>query len=297
MPKKYRVGILGATGTVGQRFAQLLEDHPQFEITAMAASDRSAGKRYAEACAWKLPGQIPASVRDIIVQPIEPPLEATESTFATSGAERSIVYGPPVVTAPQLPARSTAQTWKYQVPAASGGELAERCGLTRDYVAAINRGVACVPLKGPGWSVELDTSRTHTCDAIWDAVCKAASAELTDGKELHGLDWWKEQGLRTNPFSQLDWYLLPTLQRQGLRFELPYQERLKRVGVELGRPLVGAGEHGEGPRWQSPPPLPQERLDAADLGREVVGDEEVLHGCHGCGAGSARPNCCAAHSA
>ena len=40
----YRVGILGATGTVGQRFAQLLEGHPQFEITAMAASDRSAGK-------------------------------------------------------------------------------------------------------------------------------------------------------------------------------------------------------------------------------------------------------------
>ena len=58
--------------------------------------------------------------------PIAPPLEATESTFETSGAERSIVYGPPVVTAPQLPARSTAQTWKYQVPAASGGELAER---------------------------------------------------------------------------------------------------------------------------------------------------------------------------
>jgi len=73
--KKYRVGILGATGTVGQRFAQLLEGHPQFEITAMAASDRSAGKSYGEACAWKLPGNIPASVREIVVQPIEPPLD------------------------------------------------------------------------------------------------------------------------------------------------------------------------------------------------------------------------------
>ncbi len=97
--KKYRVGILGATGTVGQRFAQLLEDHPQFEITAMAASDRSAGKRYSEACAWKLPGSIPASVRDIVVQPIEPPLECdlvfsslpssvareTEEAFARAG--------------------------------------------------------------------------------------------------------------------------------------------------------------------------------------------------------------------
>jgi aspartate-semialdehyde dehydrogenase len=97
--KKYRVGILGATGTVGQRFVQLLEGHPQFEITALAASDRSAGKPYAEACAWKLSGDIPQSVREIIVQPIEPPLDCdivfsslpssvareTEEAFARAG--------------------------------------------------------------------------------------------------------------------------------------------------------------------------------------------------------------------
>ncbi len=99
MSKKYRVGILGATGTVGQRFAQLLERHPQFEITAMAASDRSVGKPYSEACAWKLPGRIPASVGDIVVQPIKPPLDCdilfsslpssvareTEEAFARAG--------------------------------------------------------------------------------------------------------------------------------------------------------------------------------------------------------------------
>lgn len=97
--KKHRVGILGATGTVGQRFCQLLDGHPQFEITALAASDRSAGKPYAEACAWKLPGTIPTSVRDIVVQPIEPPLDCdlvfsslpsnvareTEEAFARTG--------------------------------------------------------------------------------------------------------------------------------------------------------------------------------------------------------------------
>ena len=54
----------------------------------------------------------------------------------------------------------------------------------------------------------------------------AASAELTDGKETHDLDWWKEHGLRTKPFPHSDWYLFPTLAAQGLRFELPYQERL-----------------------------------------------------------------------
>jgi aspartate-semialdehyde dehydrogenase len=99
MSKKYRVGILGATGTVGQRFVQLLENHPQFEISALAASDRSAGKHYSEACAWKLTGQIPESVREIVVQPIEPPLDCdlvfsslpsnvareTEEAFARAG--------------------------------------------------------------------------------------------------------------------------------------------------------------------------------------------------------------------
>lgn len=97
--KKYRVGILGATGTVGQRFIQLLEGHPQFEITAFAASDRSAGKPYVEACAWKLAGSIPDSVKDIPVQAIEPPLDCevvfsslpssvareTEEAFARAG--------------------------------------------------------------------------------------------------------------------------------------------------------------------------------------------------------------------
>ncbi|MGB7209024.1 MAG: aspartate-semialdehyde dehydrogenase [Pyrinomonadaceae bacterium] len=97
--KKYRVGILGATGTVGQRFIQLLQNHPQFEVTALAASDRSAGKPYSEACAWKLAGSIPENVRDIVVQPIEPPLDCdivfsslpssvareTEQSFARAG--------------------------------------------------------------------------------------------------------------------------------------------------------------------------------------------------------------------
>lgn len=99
MSRKYRVGILGATGTVGQRFCQLLENHPQFEITALAASDRSTGKPYAEACAWKLAGAMPDNVKDITVQPIEPPLDCdivfsslpssvareTEQTFARAG--------------------------------------------------------------------------------------------------------------------------------------------------------------------------------------------------------------------
>jgi aspartate-semialdehyde dehydrogenase len=47
---KIKVGVLGATGAVGQRFVQLLQNHPWFEITALCASDRNAGKRYVDAC-------------------------------------------------------------------------------------------------------------------------------------------------------------------------------------------------------------------------------------------------------
>ena len=61
------VGILGATGMVGQRFIQLLDNHPDFEITALAASSRSAGKKYVDATTWYLDDAMPESVKDIVV--------------------------------------------------------------------------------------------------------------------------------------------------------------------------------------------------------------------------------------
>src|SRR6266576_2683182 len=72
---RVRVGILGATGMVGQRFVQLLENHPGFVVTALAASDRSQGKQYGEACTWRLVGDMPAFVKSMVVQPPQPPLD------------------------------------------------------------------------------------------------------------------------------------------------------------------------------------------------------------------------------
>ncbi len=66
------VGILGATGTVGQRFIQLLADHPWFNITWLAASDRSQGKTYAEACNWKLDTPLPSRIGQMVLQPNTP---------------------------------------------------------------------------------------------------------------------------------------------------------------------------------------------------------------------------------
>jgi aspartate-semialdehyde dehydrogenase len=70
--KKLEVGILGATGMVGQRFASLLEHHPWFEAAWFAASDRSAGKKYAESCNWRLREPMPAGVRGIVVEECRP---------------------------------------------------------------------------------------------------------------------------------------------------------------------------------------------------------------------------------
>lgn len=69
MANKLRAGIIGATGMVGQRFITLLQDHPYFEITALAASASSAGRKYKDAVEgrWKMKGDIPASVADMVV--------------------------------------------------------------------------------------------------------------------------------------------------------------------------------------------------------------------------------------
>jgi aspartate-semialdehyde dehydrogenase len=72
---KIPVGILGATGTVGQRFVQLLAGHPWFEVVALAASDRSAGKRYGEACHWLQSTPMPETARDMVVHSLEKDLD------------------------------------------------------------------------------------------------------------------------------------------------------------------------------------------------------------------------------
>ena len=71
--EKYRVGVIGGTGMVGQRFISLMENHPWFQLTAIAASSRSAGKTYEEAVGsrWAMAGEIPAEARGIVVQDAE----------------------------------------------------------------------------------------------------------------------------------------------------------------------------------------------------------------------------------
>jgi len=72
MKNKHSIGILGATGMVGQRYIQLLENHPLFEVAWLAASDRSSGKTYGEAAKWRLDTPLPERIAKMTVAPAEP---------------------------------------------------------------------------------------------------------------------------------------------------------------------------------------------------------------------------------
>jgi len=89
------VGILGATGMVGQRFIQLLEDHPKFEITALTASQRSAGKKYQDAVTWHMDTPIPEAVQDTVVVDTEPSqVKDVEIVFSALPAENAAIVEP-----------------------------------------------------------------------------------------------------------------------------------------------------------------------------------------------------------
>jgi aspartate-semialdehyde dehydrogenase len=101
--KKWRAGVLGATGMVGQRIVKLLADHPWFELTAVAASERSMGKKYVEATRWHLEGPVPKEAADLVVKDLEPTLDcdfvfsALDSSVAGMAEEQFAKAGYPVV--------------------------------------------------------------------------------------------------------------------------------------------------------------------------------------------------------
>ena len=72
MKNRLPIGILGATGMVGQRFIQLLENHPWFQVAWLAASDRSSGKTYGDAAKWRLDTPLPDRIARMTVSPADP---------------------------------------------------------------------------------------------------------------------------------------------------------------------------------------------------------------------------------
>jgi phenylacetyl-CoA:acceptor oxidoreductase len=150
-------------------------------------------------------------------------------------------------------------------------ELAARTGLLKEYLGALNRGAGTtVPLKGPGYDYAFPGTGTGTgaslpvATEIWDRVCRAATRSLTDGAEERDLEWFKHHGAFFVPFATKQYFLHSTMVAKGLRYELPYQERIKRMGEELGARLhereikwwdVQLDEYQPLPKWKDFPAI------------------------------------------
>jgi phenylacetyl-CoA:acceptor oxidoreductase len=124
-------------------------------------------------------------------------------------------------------------------------ELAARTGLLQGYLEALNRGSGTtVPLRGDGYDYSFDRVTLPSAAEIWDRVCRAATRSLTGGAVEHDLEWFKRHGAFFVPFPVTHYYLHTVMTARRLRYELPYQERIKRMGEELRARL-----HERGIKW------------------------------------------------
>jgi phenylacetyl-CoA:acceptor oxidoreductase len=101
-----------------------------------------------------------------------------------------------------------------------------------------------VPLRGEGFDLSLPPGAAPPAEEIWDRVCRAATRALTGGAAEHDLAWFREHGAFFVPFPRTRYYLHAAMAARGLRYELPYQERIRRLGAELGARL-----HERGITW------------------------------------------------
>ena len=121
-------------------------------------------------------------------------------------------------------------------------ELAARVGILGDYNDALNAGlVSGLRLKTAAYDYEPDTATQYSKEGLWDRLCKAASMSLSEGRDEHGLEWFKEHGYYAVDYPLIRHFLHPAMVRWGLRYEIPYQEHIQRVGRELANRLHESG--------------------------------------------------------
>jgi aspartate-semialdehyde dehydrogenase len=111
MPNRIPVAILAATGSVGQRFVQLLDSHPLFQVVKLTASDRTVGQKYADACHWILPEEMPVWARSMEIQPTDPEKAAIPLAFSALPADVARDIEPAFARAGSLVC-SNASAWR-----------------------------------------------------------------------------------------------------------------------------------------------------------------------------------------
>ena len=201
MEKKLRVGILGATGMVGQRFITLLENHPWFEVVTVAASPRSAGRTYEEAAKgrWKMTTPMPEAVKGLIVKDVNdvdavaPDVDFVFSAVDMSKEEIKAIEEAYAKTETPVVSNNSAHRWTPDVPMvvpelnpehlAVIADQRKRLGTTRGFIAV-----------KPNCSIQSYTPALHALRDFGIKTVVATTYQAISGAGKTFKDWPEMEG-------------------------------------------------------------------------------------------------------
>ncbi|WP_062109790.1 aspartate-semialdehyde dehydrogenase [Bacillus niameyensis] len=196
MGEKLRAGIIGGTGMVGQRFVQLLDNHPWFEVTAIAASAGSAGKTYEEAVSnrWKMDGPIPEQVKQIVVQDaskVEEVASSVDFVFCavdmkkeeiTALEEAYAKTGTPVVS------NNSAHRWTSDVPMVIPEINPEHLNVIEAQRKRLGTSTGFIAVK-PNCSIQSYVPALHALQAFQPSEVVVSTYQAISGAGKNFTDW------------------------------------------------------------------------------------------------------------
>ena len=159
MSSRIPVAVLAATGSVGQRFIQLLDCHPYFKVVALTASDRTVGQKYGEACHWILPGDMPDWAREMVILPTAPESAALPLVFSALPADIAVDVEPAFALAGSMVCSN-----------ASAYRMAPDVSILLPEVNADQAGIIPIQQKKRGWSGGIITNSNCTSTGVTVAL-------------------------------------------------------------------------------------------------------------------------------
>ena len=201
MDKKLRVGILGATGMVGQRFITLLENHPWFEVVTVAASPRSAGKTYEEAAEgrWKMAGPVPEAVKGLIVKDVNdvdavtPDVDFVFSAVDMSKEEIRAIEEAYARTETPVVSNNSAHRWTPDVPMVVPELNPEHLAVIADQRKRLGTTKGFIAVK-PNCSIQSYTPALHALREFGIKTVVATTYQAISGAGKTFKDWPEMEG-------------------------------------------------------------------------------------------------------
>lgn len=201
MSDKLKVGILGATGMVGQRFIALLENHPWFQVTAVAASPRSAGKTYEEAVGgrWKMSTPMPEAVRGLLVKNVNEVEEVSSgvdfvfSAVDMTKEEIKAIEEAYARTETPVVSNNSAHRWTPDVPMVVPELNPEHLEIIKEQRKRLGTEKGFIVVK-PNCSIQSYTPALHALKEFGPKVVVATTYQAISGAGKTFKDWPEMEG-------------------------------------------------------------------------------------------------------